>query len=214
MRATAEAAVGTRDHVFPADELTEAFDPLRHQLGVLDYVGRVRPRCAVSWVLRPPPRTTGLIGSDRRRARNQIFVELTECDHMLGDGRLSDTRTRKTEHVPRPGMLQPGPAAWTDLEPGARASAQARETIGSLADLLNAGRVLAALARRLGTPPDDGPHPVEEGARAVAAGPAGKPGAFGPRVGRPPRRGAGRRRLALARLIAQAAVPEEPDVDE
>src|ERR1700681_1973950 len=32
---------------------------------------------------------------------DQIFVELTECDHMLGDSRLSYTRTGKRNHVVR-----------------------------------------------------------------------------------------------------------------
>jgi len=43
---------------------------------------------------------------------DQIFVELTECDHMLGDGRLSDTRTGKRDHVVRERMLQPSPDSW------------------------------------------------------------------------------------------------------
>ena len=38
---------------------------------------------------------------------DQIFVELTECDHMLGDGRLSDTRTGKRDHVLRDHTLLP-----------------------------------------------------------------------------------------------------------
>ncbi|MBV9600702.1 MAG: hypothetical protein JOZ87_28135 [Chloroflexi bacterium] len=85
------------------------------------------------------------------------------------------------------------PAAWTDLEPGVSAPPNGREAIGSLADLLNACRVLAGLARRLGPRPDDGRHPVEEGARAAAAGPAGDAGAFGVRVGRRSRPRPGRR---------------------
>ena len=52
------------------------------------------------------------------------------------------------------------PAAWTDVEPVVSPSAQPRETLGALADLLNAGRVLAALARRLENRPDDGGHLV------------------------------------------------------
>jgi len=85
------------------------------------------------------------------------------------------------------------PAAWTDVEPVASPSARPRETLGALFDLLNAGRVLAALARRLENWPDDGDHPVEEGARAAVSGPVGKPGASGARLEQPSRRGAGRR---------------------
>ncbi len=45
------------------------------------------------------------VGSEARA--DQIFVELTECDHMLGDGRLSDTGTGKRDHVLRQRTRQP-----------------------------------------------------------------------------------------------------------
>src|SRR5712691_2082847 len=43
---------------------------------------------------------------------DQILIELAECDHMLGDGRLSDARTGKRDHVVRERMLQPSPDSW------------------------------------------------------------------------------------------------------
>ena len=106
------------------------------------------------------------------------------------------------------------PAAWTDAEPIANVSTQPPETLGALADLLNAGRVLAALARRLENWPDDGAHLVEEGARAAVSGPVGKPGAPGAVWNSLPDEERVAVVVALARLIAQAAVLQEPDADE
>src|SRR5215475_2461185 len=40
-RALGKAAVGTGKHVFPPDELRKPHDALRHQLGMLDQVGRM-----------------------------------------------------------------------------------------------------------------------------------------------------------------------------
>jgi hypothetical protein len=103
------------------------------------------------------------------------------------------------------------PAAWTDLEPGVSAPTCGHEAIGTVADLLNAGRILAGLARRLGTRPDDGGHPVEESARAAAAGPAGDAAPPALVWDGVPDEDQLAVVVALARLIAQAAVLKEAD---
>jgi hypothetical protein len=91
---------------------------------------------------------------------------------------------------------------------------QPRETLGALADLLNAGRVLAALVRRLENRPDDEGYLVEEGARAAASGLLESPAPLAHVWNSLLDEEQVAVVVALARLIAQAAIPQEPDVDE
>src|SRR5262249_52509802 len=73
------------------------------------------------------------------------------------------------------------PAAWTDLDPSTPGEAVTPETLGSIADLLHAGRVLAGIIHSdSAARPDDGRISNLEGAHAqsaVGAGPRGDAGA-------------------------------------
>ena len=109
------------------------------------------------------------------------------------------------------------PAAWTDLDPSTRRDAVTSATLGSVADLLHAGRVLAGIVQAdSAARPDDGCISNLDGAHAQ------------PAVGAGPRGDASTRTVlwellpaehqlvaiaALARLIAQAVVSEEDDPD-
>ena len=58
------------------------------------------------------------------------------------------------------------PASWTDLDPSAPREATPLATLGSVADLLHAGRVLAGIVHPNSARPDDGHISNLEGARA------------------------------------------------
>src|SRR6266702_3344266 len=76
---------------------------------------RLRTKPSILSRVAGPPSTSTNNRVDRvgpEPCADQIFGELTECDHMLGDGRLSDTRTGKRDHVVRERMLQPSPDSW------------------------------------------------------------------------------------------------------
>jgi Family of unknown function (DUF5372) len=73
------------------------------------------------------------------------------------------------------------PAAWTDLQSAIPPEAPTTATLGTLSDLLRAGRVVAGLAFRLQARPDDGRSSHQEGADvqpAVGAGPGADTGVF------------------------------------
>src|SRR5207244_10083037 len=72
------------------------------------------------------------------------------------------------------------PASWTDLDSAAPCEAATLATLGSIADPLHAGRVLAGLVRVDPSRPDDGRISNLEGAHAqpaVGAGPRRDAGA-------------------------------------
>jgi len=73
------------------------------------------------------------------------------------------------------------PAAWTDLDPSTPPEPATLATLGSLADLLHAGRVLAGIVQSdSAARPDDGRISNLDGAHvqpAVGAGPRGDAGA-------------------------------------
>jgi hypothetical protein len=61
------------------------------------------------------------------------------------------------------------PAFWTDLDPSTRPEVTAPATLGSVADLLHAGRVLAGVVHPDAARPDDGGISNLEGAHAQSA---------------------------------------------
>ena len=72
------------------------------------------------------------------------------------------------------------PASWTNLDPATQPEAATPATLGSVADLLHAGRVLAGIVQSDPARPDDGPISNLEDAHAqsaVGAGPRGDAGA-------------------------------------
>src|SRR6266849_5332938 len=86
------------------------------------------------------------------------------------------------------------PAAWTDLDPSAPGEAATLATLGSIADLLHAGRVLAGIIQSDSVRPDDGHISNLEGAHAQ------------PAVGAGPRRDAGARTAPLGPVPSRAPV--------
>src|SRR5947208_16114066 len=89
------------------------------------------------------------------------------------------------------------PASWTDLDPSAPSEAATLATLGSIADLLHAGRVLTGLVRVDPTRPDDGRISNLEGAHAqpaVGVGSRRDAGASTAPLGPAPSRAPARRR--------------------
>ena len=90
------------------------------------------------------------------------------------------------------------PASWTDLDPSSSPlQAATLATLGSIADLLHAGYVLAGIIQSDSARPDDGRISNLEGAHAqsaVGAGPRGDAGARTPPLGVAPSRAPARRR--------------------
>ncbi len=89
------------------------------------------------------------------------------------------------------------PASWTDLDPSAPREAATLATLGSIADLLHAGRVLAGIVHPDSVRPDDGRISYLEGAHAqpaVGAGPRRDAGARTAPLGPAPSRAPARRR--------------------
>ena len=74
------------------------------------------------------------------------------------------------------------PAFWTDLDPSTRPEVTAPATLGSVADLLHAGRVLAGVVHPDAARPDDGGISNLEGAHAQSAVGAGTRGDAGART--------------------------------
>src|SRR6202521_2310142 len=90
------------------------------------------------------------------------------------------------------------PAAWTALDPSAPGEAATLATLGSIADLLHAGRVLDGIIQSDSARPDDGHISNLEGAHAQ------------PAVGARPRSDAGARTAPLAYQRRTYRPPRQP----